>query len=46
MYAGLPVTAMGSKAAAVIKETMATGPVANCRLEPKRAATTGGRQEA
>ena len=44
--ASLPAVARGSKDAAVIKETTATGPVASCRLEPNRAAIMGGKKEA
>ncbi len=46
MYCGPPEVASGSSAAAVISDTTATGPVANCRLEPKRLATIGGRKAA
>ena len=42
----LPAVASGSREAAVISETTATGPVASCRLEPNRAATIGGRKAA
>ena len=42
----LPAVASGSSEAAVISDTTATGPVASCRLEPKSAATIGGRKEA
>ncbi len=46
MYSTLPAVASGSRVADVISETTATGPVASCRLEPKSAATIGGRNEA
>jgi hypothetical protein len=37
IYYGLPEVTIGSSAAAVIKETIATGPVASCLLEPNNA---------
>ena len=46
MYSLVPDTAKGSRAAAVISETMATGPVDNWRLEPKIAAINGGKHDA
>ena len=46
MKAAPPAVASGSRAAAVINETMATGPVARCREEPKNAAIIGGSREA
>jgi hypothetical protein len=40
------VATNGPMAAAVIRETTATGPVASCRDEPNRAATIAGRKAA
>jgi len=46
IYPSLPAVARGSREAAVMRDTIATGPVASCRLEPKREAIMGGRNEA
>ncbi len=46
MKASLPAVAYGDRAAEVISETIATGPVASWRLEPKIAASRGGQSEA
>jgi hypothetical protein len=46
MKSVLPAVANGCSEAADISDTTATGPVANCRLEPNRAATMGGRKAA
>ena len=44
MYSSENGTASGVIAAAVIREMMATGPVANWRLEPHRAPRIAGRK--
>ncbi len=46
MYRSLPTVASGASEAKVISDTTATGPVASWRLEPKRAASIGGRKAA
>ena len=44
--ASVPAAATDPTVTALIREAMATGPVARCREDPQKAAITGGRKAA